>query len=480
MTDRWVFHIDMDAFFASVEQLTRPTLRDRPVLVGGTNGRGVVAGCSYEAREFGVHSAMPMGQARRLAGYRAITVRPRGVVYKTVSRAVMRILHAECDVVEQLSIDEAFFTVEALDGASPEAVQQWAQKLRARIREAVDLPASVGIGSGKQYAKIASGLAKPDGVHVIPHQIQQELMGPLSVRKLWGVGPVAGARLNAAGVETIADLAALPQQEAEELLGRANGFSLWTLAQGHDDRPVAPRAVAKQISSEHTMAIDVTTLAAAEKELEKAFDSAFQRLTKDGRSARTVTVKSKLSSFQQFTRSATLPTATLQRDELWELARTLVIDPAQHGALRLIGCSFSGLERFPQPALFAPPTAATYRSHTRTHVNVADESDEGQWDEFEVGAAGAGTGELGATFASTGMALTPAEDSSNQWPTSADVYHPDFGHGWVQGSGHNVVTVRFETRTTGPGRIHNFAIDDDQLVVADPLDSLDWPAELLN
>ncbi|HHX83881.1 MAG TPA: DNA polymerase IV, partial [Actinomycetales bacterium] len=236
--DRWVLHVDMDAFFASCEQLTRPTLRGRPVLVGGVGGRGVVAGCSYEARAHGVHSAMPMHQARRLVGPSAVVLPNRMAVYRVLSRRVFEVFRAHVPVVEQVSVDEAFLEPPELRGATVEDTRAWAERLRAAIREATGLPASVGAGAGKQYAKIASDLAKPDGVAVVARRDHAEVLDPLPVRKLWGVGPVAGERLAQFGVVTIGDLAAMDDDDVAQALGRTVGPAIARIARGYDERPV--------------------------------------------------------------------------------------------------------------------------------------------------------------------------------------------------------------------------------------------------
>ena len=190
----------MDAFFASVEQLTRPTLRGRPVLVGGLGGRGVVAGASYESRVFGARSAMPMHQARRLIGVTAVVLPPRGVVYGVASRRVFDTVRGLVPVVEQLSFDEAFGEPPELAGASATDVEQFCEELRRRVRDETGLVASVGAGSGKQIAKIASGLAKPDGIRVIRRADEKPLLGGLAVRRLWGIGPVAEEKLHRLGI----------------------------------------------------------------------------------------------------------------------------------------------------------------------------------------------------------------------------------------------------------------------------------------
>src|ERR1700749_3941075 len=189
---RWVLHLDMDAFFASVEQLTRPTLRGRPVLVGGLGGRGVVAGASYEARVYGARSAMPMHQARRLVGAPAVVLPPRGVVYGVASRRVIDTVRSVVPVLEQLSFDEAFGEPAELAGASAGEVEAFCQDLRAKVGEQTGLVAPVGAGSGKQIAKIASGLAKPDGIRVVPRREESVLLDGLAVRRRWGVGAAGG------------------------------------------------------------------------------------------------------------------------------------------------------------------------------------------------------------------------------------------------------------------------------------------------
>src|SRR6202048_5195565 len=196
---RWVLHLDMDAFFASVEQLTRPTLRGHPVLVGGLGGRGVVAVASYEARVFGARSAMPMHQARRQVGVAAVVLPPRGVVYGVASRRVFDTVRSLVPVVEQLSFDEAFGEPAQLAGAPAEDVDAVCEELRRRVRDETGLIASVGAGSGKQIAKIASGLAKPDGIRVVRRADEKRLLDGLAVRKLWGIGPVAEEKLHRLG-----------------------------------------------------------------------------------------------------------------------------------------------------------------------------------------------------------------------------------------------------------------------------------------
>lgn len=443
-----MLHFDMDAFFASCEQLTRPTLRGRPVLVGGLGGRGVVAGCSYEARVFGARSAMPMHQARRLVGAAAVVLPPRGALYGTVSRRVFATVRELIPVVETLSFDEAFGEPVELAGASMDEVNAFAEELRRRIREETGLVASVGAGAGKQAAKIASGLAKPDGVSVIPPAAQESMLYPLPVRKLWGIGPVAGERLSRLGIDTIGQFAAMSEVEVVSVLGVTLGPALHRLARGEDDRPVAVNGEAKSISAEHTLETDVTTMNALRREIDRSAEHALRRLRRDGRGARTVVLKLKRSDMSLLTRSATLPSATTDGAVLTATAQRLALDPMEIGGLRLVGVGFSGLSSVEQFALFGEePEEATGEDEVAEDDGVLDPA------EVEVPVVG--------------------------WRPGMDVRHPEFGHGWVQGAGHGVLSVRFETRTSGAGRMRSFKADDPDLREADPLDSLDWPAEHL-
>ncbi|MFE0749579.1 DNA polymerase IV [Gordonia sp. NPDC058843] len=486
-------HLDMDAFFASVEQLTRPTLRGRPVLVGGSGGRGVVAGASYEARVFGAGSAMPMHQARRLIGPTGVVVPPRGSVYSKVSKRVFGIVREAVPIIETLSFDEAFGEPAELAGATVDEARDFAEELRARIRSEVGLAASVGLGSGKQLAKIASGEAKPDGVMVIPPSGQLDFLHSLPVRKLWGIGPVSGDRLARLGIATIGDLAAMSPVEVASVLGGTVGPALHRLAHGIDDRPVAERTSAKQISAESTFAEDIVELDALRPAIRKAAADAHRRLLTDGRGARTVVLKLKRSDMSILTRSATTAAATTDFDDLERTAQRLALDPRSIGAIRLVGVSFSGLTAVQQYALFDDVGVERASDVETTHHDSAD--DRGEVDAGGVlevvptpDPAGSGMVEtqesgVGTTLAGQVAGSPPAPPrfapGGNAMPVGrfgpgADVTHPDHGHGWVQGSGHGVVTVRFETRTSGPGRTRTFPVDDPDLRPADPLDSLEW------
>ncbi len=438
MSARWVLHLDMDAFFAASEQLTRPTLRDRPVLVGGLGPRAVVAGASYQARVFGARSAMPMGQARRLCPH-AVVLPARFTLYKELSSRVMAVLADASPVLEPVSIDEAFLEPPALAGASAADVERFGMRLRADVRAATGLPASVGAGSGKQPAKIASELAKPDGLRVVAPDVEREVLGPLPVRSLWGVGPVAEAGLRKLGVHTIGELAAMDLREVHGLLGTAIGTELHRLARGIDERPVAPRGAAKQVSAETTFDIDLTAMTAVHDAVARMTEAAHRRLVASGRAARTVTVKVRSADFTTSSRSETAGIASTDLGALTAVAQRLARIAVPEGGVRLIGVSLAGLTDDPPPALFEP------------------------------------VGEAAPAPVET-VEPAPPEDvpgGERPWRPGDDVAHTEHGHGWVQGAGHGRVTVRFETRSTGPGRALTFAADDPALRRADPLASLD-------
>jgi DNA polymerase IV len=439
--ERWVLHLDMDAFFASVEQLTRPTLRRRPVLVGGLGGRGVVAGASYEARVFGARSAMPMHQARRMVGAGAVVLPPRGVVYGTASGRVFETIRTVVPVLEQLSFDEAFGEPQEIAGATAADVERFCEALRAKVFDETGLVSSVGAGSGKQVAKIASGLAKPDGVRVVGRDEERTLLAGLPVRRLWGIGPVAEEKLRRLGIETIGALAELSDGEVADVLGGTIGPALHRLARGIDDRPVTERADAKQISAESTFAEDLRTLDQLREAVASIGEHAHRRLLKDGRGARTVTVKLKRSDMSTLTRSATLPYASTDAALLISSARRLLLDPIEIGPIRLVGVGFSGLSDVQQESLFP-------------------DLDHGV--------------EESAVSGTDGDLPVPVAAGPAPWRVGDDVMHPDHGHGWVQGAGHGVMTIRFETRASGPGIARTFRSDLAEITRANPIDSLDW------
>jgi DNA polymerase-4 len=455
----------MDAFFASVEQLTRPTLAGRPVLVGRTGARGTVAAASYEARVFGAHSAMPLAAARR-ACPAAVVLPPRIALYRAVSATVMSTLaEVAPGPVEQVSLDEAFLDL-AGGSADAEGIEAACGELRARVRSATGLACSIGAGSGKQYAKIASRLAKPDGQRVLRRTEERPLLHGLPVRALWGVGPVAEGSLNRIGVRTIGQLAALGLTDVIDQLGEAAGRHLHGLARGVDERAVAPRAEAKQVSAETTFEQDLAPGAALDAALAEQARHAHARLAAAGRAARTATVKVRSGDFATVSRSASLAGGTDDPDTLLGLAQELLPaalaagNSAERG-VRLLGVAYSGLEAAGQDELF---TVAGGRS--RRAGAAAAETGEAPPDAlgvFEVRAPAAAHARSGSV---------PNRPGEAGWSAGMDVRHEHHGYGWVQGAGVGRVTVRFETRSTGPGRAASFAVDDPCLQPADALDSL--------
>ncbi|SDK65410.1 DNA polymerase-4 [Actinopolyspora mzabensis] len=438
---RWVLHLDMDAFYASVEQLTRPTLRERAVLVGGTGPRGTVAGASYPARRYGARSAMPMSEARRLCRT-AVVLPPRFRLYREVSERVFTIVRQLSERFEQVSIDEAFLEPSELTGSAPEVVAEFAESLRARVAAEVGVPASVGAGSGKQLAKIASGMAKPDGSMVVPPDEEKELLAELPVRRLWGIGPIGESKLRRIGVQTIGELAALKLGDVTSLLGQAHGAELHELAHGIDERAVTERAEAKQVSAETTFDTDRTDPSGLAGEIVGMAEAAHRRLVASERAARTVTLKVRDADFSTISRSETLSSATTEREELVAAARRLAGIAVSPGVpVRLVGVSYSGLTVAEQATLFRVP----------------------ETEENEDPQASPEPSRAPAPAVATG---------GSQWRQGDDVSHPGWGHGWVQGSGHGRVSVRFETSATGPGRMRTFDTGDHELVAADPLDSL--------
>ncbi|WP_459550175.1 DNA polymerase IV [Nocardia sp. X0981] len=478
--------MDMDAFFASCEQLTRPTLRGRPVLVGGTGARGVVAGASYEARVFGARSAMPMQQARRMVGAPAVVIPPRGALYGVLSGQVFDTLRARIPVLETLSFDEAFGEPAELAGASVAEVAAFCERLRAAVRERTGLVVSVGAGSGKQLAKIASGMAKPDGIRVIAPREQQALLAALPVRKLWGIGPVAENRLRTLGIETVGAFAALPEVEAVSILGGSIGAALHRLARGIDDRPVAERAEAKQISAETTYDTDIVTLERLRPAISEMAAAAHRRLTRDGRAARTVVLKLKRADMSITTRSTTLAYATEDLPTLTAAAQRAALDPRELGPIRLVGVGYAGLSTIRQESLFpeldragVEPEVPAGAAGPARPVGSSAEDEQSSVDSVRIAAepdpSGADRATVGAGRAETaGVAAVSgiAAGGAPLWRPGTDVRHPEFGFGWVQGAGHGRVTVRFETRSTGPGIARTFAADNTELRPADPLGSL--------
>ncbi|MBB1251974.1 DNA polymerase IV [Streptomyces alkaliterrae] len=459
-----ILHLDMDAFYAAVEQAAKPSLRGKPVIVGGLGPRGVVATASYEARAFGVHSAMPMSQARRHCPQAAFLV-PRFEAYRQNSELVMARLAALSPLVEPLSLDEAYVDLEAgPTGGGARAARAAGERLRAEIVAATGLSASVGLARTKTLAKIASERAKPDGLLVIERHTEREVLDALPVRALPGVGPATAETLRRAGIHTVAEVAAAESRELVRLLGSAHGAAVHTMALGADDRPVVAERESKSVSVEDTYDEDVTDRALIALKVAELAARCAGRLRRAGRSARTVSVKVRRHDFTTLTRSETLRGPTDDAGVIREAAGRLVAAVDTGDGVRLLGVGVSGLADFTQEDLFAQAKAAAEpRSPTE------GEARPGQPDRPGASVAAA------AHAAGAGGDAHPVVGPRRRWQPGTDVWHAAWGPGWVQGSGVGRVTVRFETPASPPGRVRTFPVDDPDLTAADPLPLLPGP-----
>ena len=340
---RVLLHADLDAFYASVEQLDNPALRGRPVVVGGpAESRGVVAAASYEARAHGVHSAQPMKTAL-LRCPEAVRVSPRFERYREVSDQVFAIFRALTPLVEPLSMDEAYLDVSAvLVDRTPDGIRSFAAQLKADVRDETGLTLSVGAGTTKSVAKIASDLKKPDGLVVVPPGAERVFLAPLPVSRLWGVGPKAEERLQRLGVRTIGELAALDRTWLEARFGKW-GALLHDLGRGNEPREVTTEREPKSVSAETTFARDVSDGRELDATLAELSEQVARRLARHDLRGRTVTLKLRDASFETHTRQRTLPTATDDAAVIAEAARRLLAPELRPGRrFRLIGVGVSG------------------------------------------------------------------------------------------------------------------------------------------
>ena len=338
---RRVIHADLDAFYASVEQMDNPELVGKPVLVGGSpERRGVVAACSYEARAFGVHSAMPMRTAVNRCPH-GVVVPPRFDRYHQVSQRVMAIFRSMTPEVEPLSLDEAYLDVtETIPSEIPDL--QVARNLKDRVINEVGLTLSVGSATSKSVAKIASDLGKPDGLVVVEPGTEKEFLAPLPIRKLGGIGPKTESRLLRAGVETLGDLAARSDEWLKRQFGK-RGLDLGALCRGNDERPVAPRRRAKSVSAEVTFPQDIGDSRLLLEEVARLCVRVGERLEQQTSGARTVTVKLRLADFTTLTRSTTLPMALRDAHELQRVSQRILQKELFPGRkFRLLGVGVSG------------------------------------------------------------------------------------------------------------------------------------------
>jgi DNA polymerase-4 len=356
--NRAILHVDMDAFYASVEERDNPELRLKPLIVGGTEGRGVVAAANYAVRRFGVRSAMPIAEALRRCPA-AICVRPRMAVYRAVSNEIFAIFHEITPVVEGLSLDEAFLEVTASQRLLGPA-EGIAAEVRARIRAKTALTASVGIAPNKLLAKIASDLNKPDGLFRISADNLHAVLDPLPVERLFGIGAKTLPAVQAAGIRSFGDL----RRADEETLWRAfgkHGKTMRERAAGIDDRPVVAHSCEKSISAEETFQADLREPRRLRAELIGLADRAAGRLRAQALRAGTVTVKIRREDFKTYTRQRALERATMETAAICRIAVELLDDwlrDQPHAAVRLLGCGLSALrEDAGQTDLFSQAAA---------------------------------------------------------------------------------------------------------------------------
>lgn len=466
-----VLHLDLDAFFASVEQRDKPSLRGKPVVVGGTGWRGVVATASYEARAFGVRSAMSTREARARCPHAAY-LRGRFDAYREASGIVMGLLRELSPLVEPLSLDEAFVDLAAGDDPDlgTDALRRTAEDLRARVHEATGgLTASVGLATSKFVAKVASDLDKPDGLVVVAPGTEQELLRPMAVTVIPGVGPATAERLRRTGVRTVADLEGLSEDELVRQLGTAHGRNLYALARADDTRPVVAEREAKSVSVESTYETDLREVPVMADVLARQAADVSRRLGKAGLSGRTITIKVRLADFTTFSRSATLPAPVDDAGPIARVARTLLDelnrDHDLRGGVRLLGVGVAGLADWVQDDLFSildddqtgAPDApdATPAAATTTEVPGAPATPPSE------AAASQDQAAEGSAAESPGDDASAPED--RDWAAGLDVVHAEHGRGWVWGAGRGVVTVRFETALTPPGPVRSFRADDPAL-----------------
>lgn len=337
---RWIMHVDMDAFFASVEQRDDPALQGKPVIVGGKSRRSVVATASYEARAFGVHSAMPLSQAKRLCPHGCF-VAPRFEAYREASDAIHQVMLHYADAYEPISLDEAFLDISGMGNQYP-TLGAIGRAIKEEIRSAVHLTASVGIAPNKFLAKMASDMKKPDGLCIIPYGREREVLAPLPVRRLWGVGEVTEKKLLAAGFRTIADIQEAPPEKLSALLGN-QGALLKDLSFGIDDRPVVSSRQVKSIGDESTYEYDLTDRPKIDREIAIHSDIVAQRLRRHDLAARTISLKIRFASFKTIMRSLSLEEGTNLQETIDSTCQTLLSRIPLTEGIRLIGVTASNL-----------------------------------------------------------------------------------------------------------------------------------------
>ncbi|GAA2013480.1 DNA polymerase IV [Microbacterium ulmi] len=345
-----ILHVDMDAFYAAVEILDDRTLKGKPIIVGAPEGRGVVSSASYEARRFGVRSAMPVGQALRLCPT-AIVVMPHFERYLALSAEVMRIFREFTPLVEPLSIDEAFLDVRGARRlwGSPGEI---ARMLRARVLDETGLTCSVGVAATKHVAKMASTISKPDGLLIVAEADTAAFLAARPVRALWGVGPKAAEALEGRGIRTVADVLEAPRSVLDRALGAATGDRIWHLARGVDPREVDTERVEKSVGHEETFDVDIDDTAILRSELRRLADRVGARLRANGWEAATIAIKVRFADFSTVNRSQTLSEPTAVGQRIGDAAHDLFASIDRRLPVRLVGVRAEKL----RPAGVAPPS----------------------------------------------------------------------------------------------------------------------------
>ena len=463
-----ILHLDLDAFFAAVEQRDKPSLRGKPVVVGGVGQRGVVATASYEARVFGVRSAMPTHEARRRCPHAAFLAGRFGA-YRAASEQVMGILRDLSPLVEPLSLDEAFVDLAAAHrpvDLSPGGLEELVTRLKTDVGDATGgLRASVGVGSSKFIAKVATELAKPDGLYVVEPGLEVDLLRPMPISTIPGVGPVTTEKLHRIGLHIVADLHRIERQELAQTLGRALADALLGLAYARDDRPVQPEREAKSISVEDTFEVDLVDQAALLKIIDRDARQVSARLSAAQLFARTITLKIKLHDFTTHTRSRTVSAPTDRPELITDVARSLLGTVDTAAGVRLLGVGVAGLTDVLQDGLFDDDPRPSTGSE-RSEVDWPFDRLRGpRWMALDGSDQVDGSGPGGGPSTSSGTVGGPVVPGRAflRWRPGADVVHETYGPGWVWGSGRGRVTVRFETRNTPPGPVRTFAEDDPAL-----------------
>jgi DNA polymerase-4 len=368
-TERAIIHVDMDAFYASVEELDDPTLAGKPVIVGGLGGRGVVSTCNYEARKYGVRSAMPTSRAQRLCP-QAVFIFPRHERYAEISAQVFAVFGEFTDDIEGLSLDEAFLDVTGSLRLFT-SIEAIGRQIKLRIRERTGLTASVGMAANKLVAKLASELSKPDGfLRVRPGEVRATL-DPLPVGRLWTVGKVAEENLHRIGIRTIGELARCDPGRLQRALGR-QVEGLQALARGEDERPVHREVAEQSISAENTFDVDIADLAMAEAWLLRMSEKVARRARDRQMKGRTVTVKLREPPFTTYTRQAQLPASGNATQDIHQLARRLLQawwTQQPRPRLRLLGVGLSGFGERAQNDLFQPAASAPQADGIQDRIN---------------------------------------------------------------------------------------------------------------